>query len=305
MLRDVQRKMVQQTGRSIDATDLVSRLPPPARRFTTHLQNPTVLDVAALALVDDTSEELDDFLAVLRLAVSKYLGDEANPKISSEEVAELAGIDEIRLRKVGGLLRLEGLITGGGVMSETPYHWDYEVSDYVHRFTGVQTVEDYLKVRYRPEGVSSERVSQLAVNESTRDPVAGPPYDWHDLHPRIRQAAQDLYFDGHLSNAIFDAFKAVEARVRELSGLDASGRDLMAKAFGGETPAIRVGLEPGQSGRDEQEGLKLIFMGAIQGIRNPKAHGIVEQESAERAFEYLAFASLLLHRLDDAVDGSD
>ena len=64
-----------------------------------------------------------------------------------------------------------------------------------------------------------------------------------------------------------------------------------------------MGVESGQSGKDEQEGFKLIFMGAIQGIRNPKAHGLVQQENPDRAFEYLAFASLLMHRLDNGLPG--
>jgi uncharacterized protein (TIGR02391 family) len=97
-----------------------------------------------------------------------------------------------------------------------------------------------------------------------------------------------------------EAFKAVEVRVRKQSGIDSSGRDLMAKAFGGEPPAISVESIGGRSGQDEQEGFKLIFMGAMQGIRNPKGHELMEQTDAQRTLEYLAFASLLMRRLDDA-----
>lgn len=41
-------------------------------------------------------------------------------------------------------------------------------------------------------------------------------------------------------------------------------------------------------------------MGAVRGIRNPDAHELFKALDAEEALETLAFASLLLRRLDDA-----
>lgn len=74
----------------------------------------------------------------------------------------------------------------------------------------------------------------------------------------------------------------------------------MAKAFSGDPPPIDLSVELGQSGRDEQDGLRLMFMGVIQGIRNPKGHELVKQDDPQRALEYLATVSVLLRRLDDA-----
>lgn len=121
------------------------------------------------------------------------------------------------------------------------------------------------------------------------------------LHPAVVAAASDLFTDGHYSQAIFEAFKALEGRVRTQSGLDLAGRELMAQAFATAGP-INVAVEQGLSGRDEQEGFRFIFMGAIQGIRNPKGHELVTQTDAQRALEYLAIASVLFRRLDDATE---
>jgi len=120
------------------------------------------------------------------------------------------------------------------------------------------------------------------------------------LHPEVISAASDLFVDGHYSQAVFEALKALEQRVRRQGKLDGSGRGLMAKAFTGNPPAIDLSVESGQSGRDEQEGLRLVFMGLIQGIRNPKGHELVEQDNSQRALEYLGTASVLFRRLDDA-----
>lgn len=119
------------------------------------------------------------------------------------------------------------------------------------------------------------------------------------LHQAVIEAASALFADGHFSQAIFEAFKALEVRVRTQSGLDLSGRELMTQAFATSGP-INVAFEQGQSGKDEQEGFRFIFMGVIQGIRNPKGHELVKQSDAQRTLEYLAIASVLFRRLDDA-----
>jgi len=53
-----------------------------------------------------------------------------------------------------------------------------------------------------------------------------------------------------------------------------------------------------QSDKDEQEGFKFLFMGAMVGIRNPKAHDNVVQIDPYRTLEYLSFASLLMRKIE-------
>ncbi len=122
-----------------------------------------------------------------------------------------------------------------------------------------------------------------------------------NFHPEITKACGDLFADGYYADAILNAFKALEVRVRSLSALDLTGQDLMAKAFNEAAPLIKITREPGQTGDSEQRGFKFLFMGAITGIRNPKAHQFIGQNDPQRTLEYLAFASLLMRRLDDAV----
>jgi uncharacterized protein (TIGR02391 family) len=126
-----------------------------------------------------------------------------------------------------------------------------------------------------------------------------------NLHPQVVVAASDLFVDGHYSQAVFEACKALEVRVREQSELDLSGRPLMTQAFSGDPPPISLTQGSDQSARDEQEGLRFIFMGVTQGIRNPKGHGMVEQDDPQRALEYLGVISVLFRRLDDAQEKGD
>ena len=122
------------------------------------------------------------------------------------------------------------------------------------------------------------------------------------LHATIRQVA-DRYLESHIEVAIFEAFKAVNNRVKEMTGLNADGSDLMARAFGDDrdpNPPIRLADVSKESGRNIQSGFRFIFMGAVRGIRNPDAHELFEPVSEEEAFEELSLASMLMRRLDDA-----
>ena len=74
----------------------------------------------------------------------------------------------------------------------------------------------------------------------------------------------------------------------------------MAKAFNEKNPILKLNGLGTAMERDEQEGFRFIFMGAMQGIRNPKAHDRIVQNDEDRALDYLALASLLMRRLDDA-----
>jgi len=128
---------------------------------------------------------------------------------------------------------------------------------------------------------------------------AHPSLSLRDFHPMVVAACSTLFDTGHYSQAIFEAFKSVEMAVRDASGLDLSGVALMNRAMG-DAALLRMSRLAGMPGRDEQSGMRSLFVGAMQGIRNPKAHGSFSLKDRQRALEYLAFASLLLRRLDDA-----
>lgn len=120
------------------------------------------------------------------------------------------------------------------------------------------------------------------------------------VHSELRLSVSSLFADGHYSQAVFEATKLLETRVRMDSGLDASGRTLMGKAFDGDPAPVDLRRWSGVSGDDEQAGLRFIFMGTMQAIRNPRGHELTEPLDPQEAFEYLSLVSLLLRRLDAA-----
>lgn len=145
-----------------------------------------------------------------------------------------------------------------------------------------------------------ETSDELPVAITSPEPTTEHVYRLQDLHPKVSDVSAALFRNGHYAEAILQAFIAIEVAVRERSGLDKSGAPLMNQAMGTDAPPLLMSDEAGQTGQDEQSGMHFLFAGAMRGIRNPKAHTLMVQTDSGRAFEYLAFASLLMRRLDDA-----
>jgi uncharacterized protein (TIGR02391 family) len=111
----------------------------------------------------------------------------------------------------------------------------------------------------------------------------------------------ERYIKTHPEVAIFEALKAVNKRVKEMSKLDADGSDLMAKAFRDADPPIRLADLSTDPGKDIQAGFRFLFMGAVRGIRNLDAHELFQQLEDQEVIERLGLASMLMRRLDEAV----
>jgi uncharacterized protein (TIGR02391 family) len=125
-------------------------------------------------------------------------------------------------------------------------------------------------------------------------------YEGFDLHPDIEHAAGQLFRDCHYANAIVEAVKALNARVRLRSGVDdKDGSALMEYVFSSSNPILKFNALADQSDRDEQRGFMMMFSGAVAALRNPRAHKII-QDDPEEALEFIAFISLLAKLVDRA-----
>ncbi len=120
------------------------------------------------------------------------------------------------------------------------------------------------------------------------------------LHPRIGDVSTDLYLDGHYSDAIFNASKALINYVKEKSRRhDLDGAPLMRQVFSKNNPIVAFNDLKDRNDFDEQEGMMHLFEGAVLAIRNPRGHSFIA-DSPDRALEYIAFLSMLANRLDEA-----
>ncbi|MFI1436490.1 TIGR02391 family protein [Streptomyces lydicus] len=231
-----------------------------------------------------------------------FLGPDAEEK----NAARRQGRFDLLLR-ASKLLTREPQFKGSGFSDD--YGWELRFDRTIRPFAGVETITDYWRRR-------RDLVLNLGVARMVAAVAPEPDREEHgvdcparsedasrwsvecSLHDGIVEAVADRYATGHLADAVQKAFQAVEYRVQRLLDSSEVGAKLMGNAFGGVAPRLTVARADGASQVSEQDGFRDLFRGAMSGLRNPRAHGPHYAEEEAEVLEMLAFASLLMRRLD-------
>ncbi|HEV2714905.1 MAG TPA: TIGR02391 family protein, partial [Terriglobales bacterium] len=119
---------------------------------------------------------------------------------------------------------------------------------------------------------------------------------WHLLDTEVRASAEVIATAGKYDDAIFAAYRLVEAKLQEHVRSQSIGQALVAEAFDGPTPIVDISNDA----RD-RESIRQLFSGALGHIRNDRGHKrspSVPCPDAKTCFQYLATASLLLFYLE-------
>lgn len=139
------------------------------------------------------------------------------------------------------------------------------------------------------------------LRSTGRSGRSASPEDQFDrlvVNAGLRAATEKLYKDGHHALAVAEAFKYINNRVKEKSGLTKDGASLMTEAFRVESPVLRLSSMRSQSDKDEQIGYMMIFAGCMTGIRNPRAHEHQYTDDPSVALEMLVMANHLADKLE-------
>jgi uncharacterized protein (TIGR02391 family) len=120
------------------------------------------------------------------------------------------------------------------------------------------------------------------------------------LHPIVHENAFHHYMNGHYRDAVLNSIVAIFDLLRNRTKLDLDGAALATQALSLEKPLLILSELDSDSGRNDQKGFMQILVGAYLGIRNPKAHSLNHDLDAEKAAQYLVFASLLARRVDES-----
>lgn len=102
----------------------------------------------------------------------------------------------------------------------------------------------------------------------------------------------ELFRDKHYESAVFNAFKQIEISIREKTGLDLYGANLIKTAFGPSNGILR----DSNLVSSEQTAQMELFSGALCSIKNPESHKNISY-SKQEAIELLNLANYLLRIL--------
>lgn len=145
----------------------------------------------------------------------------------------------------------------------------------------------------------------LAIHEIHLSAPVGPTIDASALHPWIAGAVAGLWDSGHHRQAVDEATRAIEIRLKALTGSHQTGTPLVTDAFNPELPKAgvrRLRFERFEEGTpawtDAQEGAMAFARGCMMRIRNLQEHDELWDE--REALESLAALSLLARWIESA-----
>jgi hypothetical protein len=151
---------------------------------------------------------------------------------------------------------------------------------------------------------ASNMADHIEVTCVPAERAAFPEVMAPQLHPAL-SVALALAEDGRMSEAVFEAVQLVQDRVRFLTASNESGRTLMEFAFDMRHPRLDITTTTGESVRDEREGFRLLFIGAVLGLGSLRSAASAVPLTLDETLEYLALASMLMRRLGRAESRMD
>lgn len=214
----------------------------------------------------------------------------------------------IRRQQAGAERRRGSAAQVKGNTLRLPIGTDVQIGDYVEHCL----LNDELQMMSVIDVIHPYMSSALAVDDhievtcAPRRRVAIAKVTAPTLHPTMATALA-LVEEGRMSEAVLEALRLVEEQVQTLTASEDAGHTLMESAFGAQPPQLDITTITGPAAEDEREGFRLLFTGAVLGLRDPRLRdphsaGRAVPATVDETLEYLAVASMLMRRLDRAKD---
>lgn len=170
-------------------------------------------------------------------------------------------------------------------------HLEHQLAnDEIRRMVVVDVVSPYMFG-------ASEDDDHIEVTCVPAERVALEQFSAPVLHPAMAVAVK-LLEDGRACEAVTEALRLVEQRVRSLTASGSSGRMLMESAFGTSPAHLDITTATGHAAEVEREGFRFLFIGAMLGLGAPHEEASAMPATLAETLEYLAVASMLMRRLD-------
>ncbi|MDA3948105.1 MAG: TIGR02391 family protein [Spirochaeta sp.] len=123
-----------------------------------------------------------------------------------------------------------------------------------------------------------------------------------NTHPEVYKYCQPELMQENYFHAVFEACKGLFQRIRDLSGIEADGTNLIDRVFSVEKPFLAFNTLQTETEKSEHKGFAQLLKGCSAAIRNPLAHGPkILWQGENDAADYLTLISMLHRKLDQCV----
>jgi excisionase family DNA binding protein len=242
------------------------------------------LTLQGIARCENSTADINAFLAFVRTCYEQYLSNDANLKVTGAQVATTFGFDALMIKKLYQLLQIEAVfwtsMSGGADGS-------LEVAlngDRIRHFRNVESLDDYVAAKQRALQPAPGVFIPSTIGGLSKHPAHMA------LHPVIAQAVGDL-LDGQSSTAaVMAAATAFERLLKNgLNDDKRFGHRLVNAYF--DRAQRAASPDPRRA-----EALRSLALGAVSAFRNPAAHG--QEFAGAHAREIVSLFSLLAREME-------
>ncbi len=201
----------------------------------------------------------------------------------------------------GGAKFIGGMFRRAGNLLQAPKHLDQLLRDAMNQY-------GYLERVARGTYALSKEGEELVLRELPRAPRADGGPGWMDhLHERVVADVGSLCRSGHFANAVVDAVKGLNNRIKAMAGNPSKagrkasdGKNLIMRVLDTDGGTVKINDCGTESERNIQEGVKFLCAGSWLAWRNPISHDATPALTETEAREMLGCVSLLHRYLDRA-----
>lgn len=123
------------------------------------------------------------------------------------------------------------------------------------------------------------------------------------IHPEVMRYCKPEALQNNYFHAVFESIKGLNTRIKEMSGLDIDGANLINTVFSEKNPYLAINSLRTLSEKDEHNGFRFLILGVQTMFRNPISHEakINWEISGQDGLDILTTVSLIHRKLDQAV----
>ena len=120
------------------------------------------------------------------------------------------------------------------------------------------------------------------------------------IHPEVVKYCKAELMQQNYFHAVFEASKGLAQRIRDMSGVQSDGANLVDTVFSMSRPILAFNSLRSETEKSEHKGYAALLKGCFAAVRNPLAHEPkIMWTGEDDAADYFALISLLHRKLDD------
>jgi uncharacterized protein (TIGR02391 family) len=180
---------------------------------------------------------------------------------------------------------------------------EYKREQYNAALAELNTVLSFIGIEFSSDGEFRQvKQSKTLGDAERRYKTIREKFNGRRLHPEVSKYCKAELMQENYYHALFEACKGLAQRVREASGADGDGADLVDLVFSIKQPLLAFNTLQTESEQSAHKGFAQLLKGCFAALRNPIAHEPkINWRDEEDAADYFSLISLLHRRLDKCV----